>query len=517
MAEIVFRANLKTSTIPLLSELHGRSVIVRNQDQNYVPYVADKESLDTSMGIAQIYYCHNVVPTNEGYKSVGYTEYTSAVYPENTGFQQPVSIRDGEGNYARLAVTEAGGLYVMPLGSTVWEAPMGAPAPSTIAGKRISAAFVSGTTYIYFQGVGCYKYVWSTNTIEVVTLSGVTASEILGIVGDSGYLLAYSPTDVIWSSTTDPTDFVSSVTTGAGGGQVESARGAIVTVEPVYGGLVVFTSRNAVAAIYSNNPRYPYNFVEITGCGGLVDPEYVSYDANSGALHAYTTSGLQTVTLKKATSIFPEITDFLSGDIFEDFDTTSLELVRTDVSGSEMKKRVAVIADRYIIISYGIGKLTHAIFIDSALKQIGKLRIEHTACFEFQQYTSAAIEVPKKSCAFLSSGGAVHVLNFDTGGSASDGVAILGKYQYVRARLLTLQAAEVESVEPTASLAVYAIPSYDGKTLEAPVAGYEMPRASIAYAREYKFCHTGKNVSLLLQGAFSLVSLVLTFTVHGAR
>ena len=84
MADIVWRANLKTSIIPMLSELQGQTVIVRNQDQNYVPYVSEKESLDTSMGIPQVYYCHNIVPTDYGYKSVGYTEYTKAAFPEAT-------------------------------------------------------------------------------------------------------------------------------------------------------------------------------------------------------------------------------------------------------------------------------------------------------------------------------------------------------------------------------------------------------------------------------------------------
>lgn len=517
MADIVWRANLKTSVIPLLSELHGQTVIVRNQDQNYVPYVAEKESLDTSMGIPQIYYCHNVVPTDHGYKSVGYHEYTAAQFPTATEFQQAVSIRDGVGNYALLTVTALGNVYVMPTGASTWTAPNTPPTPTAIAGKRISVAFVSGITYIYFDGVGCYFYNWATNSMVAVTLNGVVASEIIGIVGNSGYLIVYTKDSLAWSSTIDPTDFVPSISTGAGGGQVESARGSIITVESVYGGMIVFTARNAVAAMYSNNARYPYNFVEITGCGGLVDASYVSYNANSGALNAYTTSGFQTVTLKKATSIFPEITDFISGSLLEDFDELTNTLYTIDTTGAELEKRIAVIADRYIIFSYGRSKLTHAIFIDSALKQVGRLKIEHTDCFEFQQYAGSVVEVPKKSVAFLGAGGSIHILDFDINSPNSNGVMILGKYQYVRSNTMTMHGVEFDNVNTGDSFELFLLPSLDGKVWNTPVSGYLMPVTAGSKLRDYRFRNTAKSHSLLFKGAFNAVSLVLTFTTEGSR
>lgn len=517
MADIVYRANLKTSNIPLLSELQGQSVIVRNQDQNYVPYVAEKESLDTSMGIPQVYYCHNVIPTDYGYKSVGYTEYTAAAFPEATGFYQVVSIRDADGNYALLSITATGNLYVMPAGSVTWLVPVNPPLASSIAGRRITVAFVSGVTYIFFSGVGCYSYDWGTNSISQVTLTGITVAYVLGVVGNSGYLIAYSDDSIVWSSTTDPTDFTPSLETGAGGGQVESARGNIVTVESVYGGMVVFTARNAVAAIYSTNPRYPYNFTEITGCGGLTDASYVSYDANSGALNAYTTSGLQTVTLKKAVSIFPEITDFISGSLLEDFNELTNELVLINTSGTELQKRIAVIADRYVIFSYGDGALTHAIYVDSALKQVGKLKINHTDCFEFQQVSGNIAEVPKKSIAFMGAGGSIHILDSDINSPNSNGVMILGKYQYVRTKVLTLHAVEFENVNTGDSFTLHDLPSHDGKAFETPVSGYLMPVTAGSKARDYRFRQTAKNHSLLFKGAFNAVSVVLTFTTEGAR
>jgi len=205
----------------------------------------------------------------------------------------------------------------MQYGDTSWSAVTGAPTPANIAGKRMTAAFVSGTPYIFFAEVGCYTYDFVTNTMSASALTfdaPTVEADMIGIAANRGYLIAYSPDSVYWSSTLDPTDFVASLTTGAGGGQLEGARGVIVTIESVHGGFIVFTNNNAVSAVASDNSRFPYNFSEITGAGGVTDPDYVSYDANSAAVYAYTTGGLQQVSLKSATTVFPDVTDFISGD-----------------------------------------------------------------------------------------------------------------------------------------------------------------------------------------------------------
>lgn len=515
MADLVYRGNLKTTSFPFLSELFGRSIIVKGPDQNYVGGLAAKESLDSSVGVPQIYYCHNVVPIDNGYKSVGYIEYTAAAYPSTAGFQQPLVIRDGSGNSAQLAVDAVGNVYVMEKGTNTWNVPAGAPAAATIVGKRVTVAFVSGVTYIYFANVGCYTYDWGTNSFSAVTLTSLVAADIIGVVGNAGYLLAYSVDAFAWSSTVDPTDFTPSLTTGAGGGNVEGARGKIVTAEEVYGGIIVFCEENAVAAIYSGNSRYPYNFTAITGAGGLTNPFHTAQDTGSGSVYAYTTSGLQLLNLKQAQPVFPECTDFLSGSLLEDYNEIDNELVLEDASGQELLKRLTLIADRYLIISYGISELTHAIFYDAAYKQFGRLKITHTDCFEFVAYTSGTVEVPKRSVAFLGAGGSIHILNTDIVASGSSGVMLLGKFQFVRTRLLTMQQVEFENVNVGDTFNLYLLPSYDGKTLEPAVTGYLLE--SSGKTRRYGFRNTAINHTIAAVGAFTAVSFVLTMTVHGAR
>lgn len=512
MADVQYRINLKASSFPFLSENFGRSVIVRQQDNNYVSGLAAKESLDSSVGVPQVYYCHNVVATDVGYKSVGYDTYTAAPFPAGTGIDKVVTIRDGSGNSALFTVSALGTVYVMPAGSSAWTIPTTPPAPATIAGKRFTIATVSGVTYIYFSTVGCYTYDWGTGAMSSVTLTGLVTANILGVVGNRGYLIAYSTDSVAWSSTTDPTDFTPSLETGAGGGQIEGARGAIVTIESVYGGMIAFTDTNAVSATASDNVRYPYSFNEITGAGGLTDPDYVSYDANSASVYAYTTAGLQAVNLRQAQAVFPEVTDFLSGGKLEYFDEVTNEMTEIDVSGVVLLKRLAVVASRYLIISYGNGELTDAIYYDIGYKQFGKLRITHADCFEFERST---VEIPKKSIAFLTENGAIYILNSDIGATNSNGVLVLGKYQYVRTRVLQLQGVELENVNAGATFSLYDLPSFDGKNYETPVEGYL--NASSGKFRGYLFHTTALNHSLLCKGNFHLHSGVLTFNVGGGR
>ena len=369
-------------------------------------------------------------------------------------------------------------------------------------------------TYIYFSNVGCYYYDFSLNTLVSVTLTGLVATDVLGLVGNRGYLLAYSESEIAWSSVLDATDFAPSLETGAGGGQIEGIRGRAVTAEEVYGGVIIFAEENAIAVIAADNDRFPYNFAPISGAGGLQDASYVSRDAGSGTLYAYTTSGLQAVSIQKAQMVFPEVTDFLSGGLFEDYDEVTDTFILNATEGNPILKRLVMVADRYLIISYGRGTLTHALYYDTAYKQFGRLKREHTDCFELSLY-GAGVESQKRTIAFLASTGAIHTLDSDILSTVSSGVMMLGKYQYVRSRLLQLQGVEFENVNTGDTFSLYDLPSQDGKNFTPIVLGY--PVYSSGKVRKYFFHNTALNHSLLLKGAFNAVSLNLTFNVAGAR
>jgi hypothetical protein len=85
-------------------------------------------------------------------------------------------------------------------------------------------------------------------SLVAVTLTGLVAADILGVVGVSGYLIAWTKSVIAWSSLLSPTDFTPSLATGAGGGSVQGARGDIVVCLAHTVGFVVYTNQNAVAA-----------------------------------------------------------------------------------------------------------------------------------------------------------------------------------------------------------------------------------------------------------------------------
>ena len=118
----------------------------------------------------------------------------------------------------------------------------------SIAGARPTTAIVNGTTYVYFARVGCYYFDFSANQLVAQTLTGLTASSILGITSAVGYMIAWDQASVAWSSLVTPTDFTPSLVTGAGGGSVQGAKGAIVACVPHTTGFIVYTNQNAVAA-----------------------------------------------------------------------------------------------------------------------------------------------------------------------------------------------------------------------------------------------------------------------------
>lgn len=512
MAQVVIRANLAATSFPLLSELSGRSIILKQQDQNYVPQVTSKEDVDKDVGVPQLYYCHNIMATAQGYQAVDYLQLTAPVGGGVVDFTDVISVFEGgTGNKAYIAYTAAGNFYYGLDPFTTWVS-LGHIVGSE--GKNVTVGYINGITYIYVANVGCYQFNFSTNALTPITLTGLTPANILGIFACQGYLIAYAKDAVAWSSLIIPTDFVPSLATGAGGGAVQNAKGDIVACLSHTIGFVVYTSQNAVAAVASGNARFPFNFRELVNSGGLASDNLVAYDANSGNHYAYTTSGVQSVSLQQTQTVFPEVTDFLAGAAFEDFDETTHELTTTYLA-STMQKRFAQVSDRYLVISYGSGSFTHALIYDIALKRWGKVKVPHVQCFEYSLLVPEVVETPRRSMAFLQNDGTVKVVRLDLDNVTANGVLLLGKFQYMRQRVTQLQTVDLENI-PAAAVNTYVEAKYtlDGKTL-AP-APATLLKLSGLY-RKYGFNSVGVNHSILVQGSFHLVSVVVALNIHGRR
>jgi hypothetical protein len=501
MAQQIHRISIQDSGFPLLSEQQPRTVIGATSEETY-----DKPAKPG------LYYCHNVMPTSKGLDSVGFTQVINPVAPavNNLSDVRVVYALNRERLYIVWATT--GQAYDLEEEDIAW-IKLPDTIPSTISSsfsiENVTLGTVNGVTYIWYRGVGCFVYDSSIHRFVSVTLTGLLISDILGITASSGYLIAYTSGDIAWSSTIDPTDFIPSTITGAGGGSVAGIGGAIRFCIPNSIGFLIYSDTNIVAATYTGNVQYPFKIREVDDSRGGISLDLVGYEYNVSSQFAFTKAGIQTITSQKAVIVLPEVTDFLAGKKFEDFDEINkiFELTKLTVS---MKKKIKFIASRYLVISYGINSFTHALIYDVALERLGKIKITHTDCFE---YVRNQMEVSRESIAFLQSDGAVKTLNFSTV-DASSGIVILGKFQYTRTRLITLLGFEIENSKLDSLLSVSDLTSIDGKNISVidGVLNY-----SAEDIKRFVFRATATNHSILLSGKFNLVTALLIYAIHGKR
>ena len=527
MAQIVYRGNLSAKAFPLLTDFQGRTIIVPGPDNTFNRSLVSSVDLDRDVGVPILYYCHNVLPAPYGFSSIGYVQQIPALIPSSVAFTAAKILRSNalsaavNGPRFYFSPQPSGTHYTYILGGTKW-LPIVTSVPYT-ASTVITYATLQGISYIFFSKIGCYKWDSVANTLIAVTLTGLTSANIIGIATYQGYMIAYDDSSIYWSSvldidyTTATVDFVPSLTTGAGQLRPEGARGPITVVMPATFGLAIYTTSNIVSAVYSGNSRYPFNFKEVVSSGGCTSQDLISYDANTGNQYAYTTSGLQTVTATATQTVFPEITDFLAGADFEDFDELTQKFTLTTLT-APMKKRLTSVADRYLIFSYGITELTHCIVYDMTQKRYGKFKTTHVDCFEYEYLDPALADAPRRSIAFLKSDGSVSIVNPSVTYGGSSGVLLLGKFQYVRSRLMSLEGLDIQTVHPNQSVTAYDMVSESGGTIESvtKVQGYDTSVVGESQ-KTYKFHNTGVNHSILLIGGFFLASFILTFHIHGRR
>lgn len=532
MAQIPYRANLQPMTFPLLSELSGRTVINPQSDNTYARYVSSDGQSPIDTGVPQIVYCHNVMPSTYGLQSIRFNivynppigetgldfERTDRIYAAQvtSSGTPPVESIISTGFKSQLAIAGTGldKVYVVEPAINTWKKVLGAP--NIPLGTIVSVATVNGASYIYFSFIGCYIYNNVTNTLTERVLAGLDKTATIGIVAANGYLNAYNKTGVAWSSTVNVEDFVPSSTSGAGGGQVQEARGEIVTAVATNLGYILYTKENAVSVIFSGNAEFPWNFKAIPASGGVSSVEVVSQEQAAGFQQVYSTNGMQQVTHARCSTVTPNVTDFIAGNTFEDFNSTTNQFEVTKFDWA-MRKKLSVVCDRYIVISYGLSPtadMTHALILDLTQTRMGKIKLHHTSCFELRSINSAVTELPRDSIAFLQRDGTVKVIDFSLMENADDSVLILGKYQYVRQKLMELNQLEVECVETSDTFNAYALPSLNGKSFQAAMPGY-LAESSENYRKYYWNGAIGTNVSWLFKGSFNINSLIGWFSLVG--
>lgn len=542
MAKYRFQGALNAATFPLVSSFQSRTVVQPQLDNNVKTnqaFYGTQESADYS--IPQLLYCENVLPTAEGIMSVGYQQEIPGLSGVSN-FDQAITLRDSDEN--NFLFTPAGGAnYIFLANDGVWAS----KDPISAAGKTVTRAYVNGRTFICYDGLGIYEYDTANDTFLPQPILGLTGAQIRGIGASNNYLIAYDDITVYWSSLINPLDFVPSLTTGAGFSIPQDVKARISAVVGTAGGFIIYTEKNAVAAVYTQNARAPFNFKEIANAGGILSYEQVTSDQNSGIQYAWTTGGMQTITVQKADTLSAELNDFLAGRVWEYWDTQNKRLIQQKSSLTEFPVKVTYIASRYLVISYSTEEddvFNYALIYDTALKRWGKVKIDHVDCFNYPypnvfgdlsyddlaavsyealgstSYDGLAtgiqsIQPSKRAVGFLKPDGEVQLMIMDYNKGDQQGVAVFGKFQLTRARLMTIQKLDLEALYGPTSTQVSAIASSSGKPLDTVkemqlmLDGDDIKR----YARRL----TGINVSVAVEGSFSLTSYLLEVTNDGDR
>ena len=540
MAQISYRANLSSAIFPMTLARAGRSVIIPGPDQNFDRRV-DPSGEQKDAGIPQVIYMENVLPTANGYQSVGYRTVTNATLPFID--MAIVELKLPGVLYPEiLAFRVTGGTQVYRLFVDTWQlVTQVGPAVAVSSEAAISFAIVKGIVYIFHDAA---LFTYSTNGTSG-TLTNVTATLLplgvmataIGIVGSFNYLLFMSGTaslTIYRSSTLSAVDFQPSLITGAGSEGITNTQGNGVFLRATPVGFLIYTDNNVVSAEYTGNVRYPFRYTPVKDSVGVLYPWEVYSDLDESAQYSVNRSSIiQAVDNKQARQLAPEVSEYFErSNTFDNFDyvlnTFTLNLIPSD----QETFRVYNLSSRYLFISYKentldiLPGLYDAAFVyDLQLQRYGKIRKRHSHLVTMRSAFSNKLMLGLIN----NFSQACHIweLNLtDADDAESKGVILLGKFQYVRARDICLDEISLESGQVIDSdpappvlpgnFTVLTYATRNGKDFLPAVAPYYCTDDSTAAVANY-FCATeGKNVSVLVKGAFDLCSVELTFHVGGS-
>ncbi len=472
MARTIFRVNLTASSFPMLSKHYGDSVAGRGRlDTDYV--ITNQYSgsqADAFIGIPTFIYMHNCVPYTHGVQSLGFREIAGG-FRGSTEFDHAYTLRYGT-EKAAIFVGAKGRNYVNQ--GHGWQS---VEAPFRMAGT-VTIAYLKETTYICYQGNGIYKLNPSTGQITPVVLQGLNTSSLKGITAANAYLIAYDENTIYFSDPTDELNFQPTLSSGAGSESVLQIRGKIVCALPIENGFIIYTTTNAVSAVFSGESRFPWVYREIDGSSGIQKPEHVAWTSNYAGHYAWTTAGLQSISVQTADIVFPEVSDFLAGRELEDYvgdlglfpgnsaknssagpfgeflempvGPNQLLINKLPETLEQMQIKVAMISSRYLVVSYGLLELTHALIYDIGLKRWGKIRKKHVAVFEYFNLETG-MGLAKKTLALLDKSGKISLATVDNASDVdkSDSVVMLGRIQPMRGQNADLLAVESSVLHQT--------------------------------------------------------------------
>jgi len=550
MAKHRFRGALAAAQFPLVTVLAGRTVNDERGDLDVkAPQTVLGQPTPSQFNTPQVLFVQDVVPTSEGMQSVDY-ELKIAALAGASDFDQAITLRDEDENNF-LFVPARGKNYIYWPGDGLWHS------KNPIVGwtgRLVTRAYVNGRTFVCYEGLGIYEYDATADTFLPVVVTGLAPADIRGIGGSSNYLIAFTDLEVCWSSLVNPLDFVPSLTTGAGRSIPQDVKARITAVLGISGGFIIYTAKNAIAAVYTNNARAPFTFKEIANAGGIQTYEQVTSEQTSGAQYAWTTGGLQKITVQSAEPVSAEVNDFIAGKMWDTFDPVTKELTTHYSDEYEFPVKLSFISSRFVIMSYSTnadeGVYDYALIYDTILRRWGKVKIDHVDCFSYPypnvtgpviydwlaattyddlsnttyaDFDTGVVSDPpsKFTIAFLKINGEVQMLRMDYNKQEDAlGVIIFGKFQLQRSNMIQLQQVDLEGIYQTGTdlphpftvTATAELPNNKGQ-LTVPMILKNRNKKVATYAKRL----TGLNVNIIAEGTFAFSTYVVEATQDGDR
>lgn len=383
-----FTLALKDFDFPLVSEMRGISVVIPALDQ-------EKE-------VPQPMWIENVMPSARGIISVEYSDDLplSSITDISTipdiaspdlrnARMQSLLTQDGEVTY--YCITPLYHFIYQP-NTNRWVA---AENPTSLVDSQASTSVFNykGRTILFHPSLGFFSYTTTAGVFTKVAevTNGVTTSEFVSATASGAYITASDGKTIYWSSPLsgsvqgdviefDPNNLT---LTGAGASKSLDLQGKILLLVKAPKGFYIYTEINCIYAAATQVASNPWFFAEVTNTAGGFSYELITYGNNAGIHFNWGDTGLVQVQQTSGTQQFPQVTEFLTGTIWEDYNRITREIVQQ--VGATFEVKMKFVGGRYLCFSYGkYGQSKEYILVlDITLQRWGKLRIEHLDVYDF--------------------------------------------------------------------------------------------------------------------------------------
>lgn len=555
MATQKFKAALTNSKFPFLYAHAPRAVLQQGLDPTArlpFSYMGNPASADYNS--IEMLYCENAVPTANGYASVRFDDAIAAL--GGSSFERFSVVRRSDETSYLIAIYVSGvfgSAYLYDPATDEWVNNFFYYSPS--AYDLHSIIYVGGKTYYFVQQGVLLELSGTSLSFKYADLrlpENYSSSDIMCGCGASNYMILATESEILWSAPTDSLEFADTLL-GAGRQIPIDLKGKIRATVPISGGFIIYTTKNAVAAFFTNRADTPFLFKEILGSAGILSSEQVTGDANGSEHYVYGHAGIQRVSLQRADTILPDCADFLSGDAYNQWNSTTHTV--DQINSAQSKIKINLILNRYLVISYAFAssQFQQALIYDLSLERWGKVKTPHVdvgllpwAINSAAGSRPATIEeltdpiedyvVPignfnvltgedtvelellhwRDNIGFMSYDAAIKAMKVENSlqsVESGSGVLVFGHVQVTRGRKVTLQAIELDGLVDGN---VYVLPSlsgYDRDTSQATTL-----TDSDGNYKQYRKRVTAENFDVAIEaGSFSLSSVVIETTIHGSR